>query len=35
MIGDVAGWLPETVDQWERPGQGFRSDKHESTPLRP
>lgn len=25
-IGDVAGWLPETVDGWQRPGQGARTD---------
>ena len=26
-IGSTPGWLPETVDQWERPGQGARTDK--------
>ncbi len=25
MIGDIAGWLPETVDGWLRPGQGART----------
>lgn len=28
MIGDVRGWLPETVDAWQtkRPGRGARTD---------
>lgn len=28
MIGDVRGWLPETIDAWQaqRPGQGARTD---------
>jgi hypothetical protein len=28
-IGDVKGWLPATVDAWQksRPGQGARTDK--------
>jgi transcriptional regulator with XRE-family HTH domain len=29
-IGDVRGWLPATVDTWDRqrPGQGARTDLH-------
>jgi hypothetical protein len=27
-IGDVRGWLPETIDRWheQRPGRGARTD---------
>ncbi|WP_072814259.1 hypothetical protein [Rhodococcus zopfii] len=27
-VGDVRGWLPETVDEWQanRPGRGARTD---------
>ncbi|KAA1248671.1 hypothetical protein F0Q45_19360 [Mycobacterium simiae] len=27
------GWLPETVDNWQRPGQGARTDLRRSTTL--
>jgi hypothetical protein len=26
------GWLPETVDNWQRPGQGARTDLHKDSP---
>ena len=28
-IGTIRGWLPETIDRWdrERPGQGARTDR--------
>lgn len=25
------GWLPETVDNWQRPGQGARTDLRKNT----
>lgn len=31
MIGDIRGWLPETVDEWNkrRPGRGWRAQNVE------
>ena len=26
-VGDIPGWLPETIDGWQRPGQGARTDR--------
>ncbi|MDO4888172.1 MAG: transcriptional regulator [Actinomycetaceae bacterium] len=30
LVGDVRGWLPETIDEWNkhRPGRGARTDLH-------
>lgn len=32
MIGNIRGWLPETIEAWipTRPGRGYRSDIHKS-----
>lgn len=29
------GWLPETVDNWQRPGQGARTDLKTKNPTQP